>query len=83
MRTIGQSIAAIFVALGEATKTLPRAKTILAQSLRDGVITDPGAQRIIGACADAPDEIPSQSNNRSRPSKKLARRVCTSRGPKG
>jgi len=55
MRTIAQSVAAIFVALSEATGALPRAKKILAQSLRDGAITDSAARSIIKACAEIPD----------------------------
>jgi hypothetical protein len=48
-----QSIAAVFVALADASGTLPKARQILADALDDGVISDPVARCIIEACAES------------------------------
>jgi hypothetical protein len=53
MQAFTQMFAAIFVALGDASGTLPDAKRILSRALKDGVITDPMARAVIGACATA------------------------------
>lgn len=57
MDTLSQSIAAIFVALGDAGGTLTHAKKILAQSLQDGAVSDPIARCIIEACASADEGL--------------------------
>jgi hypothetical protein len=51
MQAFTQTLAAIFVALGDASGTLPEAKRILSRALKDGVITDPTARAVIRACA--------------------------------
>jgi hypothetical protein len=51
MQAFTQMFAAFFIALGDASGTRPDAKRILSQALKDGVITDPTARAVIGACA--------------------------------